>query len=306
LQPRYAKLQIMNWNDLRYLLAVCREGSLSAAGKKLGVNQTTVSRRLQCLEQSLGHPLLNRDGGRPVLTGIGRDIFRQAEAVEIRLIQMERQAMEPAEVAGPLTITAVESLISDCLMPKLPDLLSQYPNLQVTLLGCNDNLQVSRREADIAIRLTRPEKGHMLISKLCNMGFCIYGTKELASRAAAAGLTDIPWAAYDSSMTDLPEMRWLQNSYPNVRVVFRGNSAAVIETVLVQGLAVALLPCYLGDCNTELVRLSGAHPVLSREAWLLTPAETARSARLSAGTAWIRNTITSRRAQFEGLPATGY
>lgn len=290
----------MNWNDLKYLITVHREGTLSAASKVLNVNQTTVSRRLQKLEMDLGAPLFHRTGGTYILTREGQQALTQAEKAEDAFLKLEKQASSTQLIQGPLKITAVDSIINDILLPALPSLMSDHPSLEVNLHGASGNLEISKFEADIAIRLARPDSGTMIVSKLCNIGFSIFGTKDMKQKAITTNLEALPWAIYDDQLSQLPEMQWLNASYPDAAVSFKSSSASTLSNIICGGMAIGILPCFLGETQPNLTRLSGPHPILTREAWMVMHSDAYKTRRVRAGVEWIRAVFHTNESGLRG------
>ena len=190
----------MNWDDLRFLVVIGREGTLAGAARRLKVDQTTVARRLRALEDALCTPLFERSDGRWQPTATGARVLERATRIEEDVAGLTRiaDAGRPG-IHGSVRITSVGAIIAEWLVPRLPDLYARHPGLDVALVGSNDNLNVARREADIAIRLARPETGDFVIRKLADVGFAVY--------ASAAGEPPDSWVCYDEDLAHTPEMR---------------------------------------------------------------------------------------------------
>lgn len=294
----------MNWDDLKYLLAVHRKGSLSAASNELGVNQTTVTRRLGKLEQNLGLPLLKRSAGSISLTNEALQAVAHIESAEDEFFKLEKRLHQDRGLKGSLKITAVDSLIDEVLMPNIPKLLQKHPDLQLTFFGSATNLKINKFEADIAIRLARPESGTMIVSKLTDIGFAIYGTREIRQHCLSAGLHSVPWVAYEESLANIPEMNWLATSYPDVKISLKSHSATSLAKALSQNMAVGILPCFLGDTKPDLVRISGNQPILSREAWLVTHKDTYQSVRIRVAISWLKAIFSENKEFLSGNQST--
>lgn len=296
----------MNWNDLKYLLAVHRKGTLSAASIELGVNQTTVARRLSKLEKNIGVSLLQRTAGSLALTIEGLKALDYIEAAEDELFKLEKLLKQDREIRGALKITAVDSVIDGLLMPGMADLLSKHPDLQLTFQGSTTNLNIDKFEADIAIRLARPQSGSMIISKLSEIGFAVYGPPMIAGRGLKNGLNSVPWVAFDDNLSNIPEMKWLAASYPDVQICLRSHTATSLAKALESTPAVGILPCFLGGENRNLIRLSGDQPILSREAWLITHQDTYQTPRIRAAIAWLKMLFSTNRDWLNGNKAREY
>lgn len=291
----------MNWDDLKYLLAVHRNGTLSAASQELGVNQTTVTRRLVKLEQNLGSSLLQRSDGKLTLTPEGHHALQFIESAEEAFFRLENSLKQTGGVKGSLKITAVDSLIDEILLPALPTLLKDHPDLQITFYGSSSNLQISKFEADLAVRLARPKTGTMVISKLSEIGFAIYGNPELKKESEQRGLQNVSWVAYDDALSSIPEMQWLMTSYPDVNICLKSLTATSLSKAIEHIPAAGILPCLLGDACRGLVRISGRQPILTREAWLVAHQDTYHLPRLRAATSWLKATFLEKRNLVNGI-----
>ena len=209
----------MNWDDLRFLVEIGRSATLAAAARHLKVDQTTVARRLRALEDALGTPLFERSDGHWRPTGVGADVLERAMRIEEDVAGLARLAEAGAQaVSGVVRLTAVGAIVGDYLVPRLPGLYARHPELVVELIASNDNLNVSRREADIAIRLARPESGDFLIRKLADVGFAVYGPAQPGPTRSN------DWVTYDDELAHTPEMRWLAPRLAGGRLRLRSNS----------------------------------------------------------------------------------
>lgn len=273
----------MNWDDLRFLVTLGREGTLAAAARQLGVDQTTVARRLRTLEQDLGTPLFERNDGLWRPTAVGSRVLERAGRIEEDVAGISRLAEAgAAAVGGVVRITAVGAFIGDWLVPRLPGLYTRHPELCVDLVASNDNLNVARREADIAIRLARPASGDLLIRKLADVGFALYGAARGDLQVSAGD-----WVAYNEDLAHTPEMRRLQAMLGSGRIRLRANSVRGLARAVADGVGQGLLPCFLADPDPRLARLSGPHPVLSRELWMLIHPDARPLPRVAATADWL-------------------
>lgn len=290
----------MNWNDLKYFLAVRRHGTLSAAANTLAVNQTTVSRRLKRLEQQTHQKLLHRSGASFSLTPDGIRFAGYAEKVEDAVQHLESSLGPTLSVQGPLKITAVESLINQIFLPALPAFHEKHPHIELNLFGSSTNLEIGRLEADIGVRLARPTSGRMITVKLGTLGFAVYGTAVMADKVRKTGPQNVPWALMDTAFETLPEMQWVHTSYPDIPILFRSHSATTLAQFIGQGQAIAILPCFLGDQQEDLQRVTGSPPVLYREAWLVCHQDLFEAPRVKAGITWLKSIFNEQRKQLNG------
>ena len=289
----------MNWDDLRFLVTLGREGTLAAAARRLGVDQTTVARRLRALEEHLGTPLFERNDGLWQPTAVGARVLERAGRIEEDVAGITRLAEAGADaVGGVVRITAVSALIGEWLAPRLPGLYARHPELCVDLVASNDNLNVARREADIAIRLARPASGDFLIRKLAAVGFAVYGAARGDLRVSAGD-----WVAYNEDLDHTPEMRRLHAMLGDGRIRLRSNSLRGLTRAVAGGIGHGLLPCFVADVDPGLVRLSGAEPILSRELWMLIHPDARPLARVAAAADWLVERFGEESASFAGVGA---
>src|SRR5262245_12376475 len=285
-------MQAMDWHDLHYILAVSRAGTLSAAARRLAVNQTTVARRLAAAEHALGTRLFDRVAGalRPTRAG-GAAIAWAARVEAVVLALGLGGAGGEAALAGSVRLTAGPVLINRLLAPALPAFLASHPGLRRDLAADPRNASLTRREADIALRLARPEEARGLLTRrLGHLDYAVYGLRRRSAKR-------LPWITYDEALAHLPHARWLARaSEGQKRAALSVNDTETLVQVIHAGLGKSLLPCFLAGREAGLRRLSGARPVVSREVWLLTHRELRHQARIDAVVAWLAGLVKAQLA----------
>ncbi|WP_321382168.1 LysR family transcriptional regulator [Rhizobium sp.] len=255
----------MNWDDYRYFLTLARTGSFSSAGRRLHVDHTTVARRISALESYLGVKLVERMAREVTLTDIGSRLAALGEPVEEAMASVERAAAGATTgLAGIVRISAPPSLAMVTLAPKLLDFRRHYPDIEIVLLGEKDFANLNRREADIALRLSRPQSPGLITRKLRDVPFFFY-----ASHAYAIDEDHWEFIGYDESYNSLPQQAWLLAQLGSRRVIMRSSDAGSQAQAAASGLGVALLPDYLGDSDPRLKRLNSTLTPPSRELWML-------------------------------------
>lgn len=294
----------MDWNDLRYLLAVHRHGSLARAAKELKVTKATASRRLAALEAALGVPVVARKPAGLVLTEAGREAIAAAESVDATLASLRDRLASGADAKprGTVRVTAPHWLAARFLIPALPDFQTRYPALDVQLLGTNQILNLAQREADVAIRNVRPTHKSLTARKLMRLGGCVYAsTLYLDRRGRPAARTSL--AGHDvlvyEMLDGMPGFEWLREPGHGGRIAFRANDPEALVGAATAGLGLCAVPCLLGDPEPALERvpaLGFAHCDL----FLVTHAEASRTARLRAVTDFIATTLARSRSAIEG------
>lgn len=290
----------MNWDDLRFLVVIGREHTLAAAARRLKVDQTTVARRLRALESALGTVLFERSDGLWQATPVGARILERAGHIEEQVAGLGRVAeADGRAVGGVVRITSVSAIVADYLVPRLPTLYARHPALSIELIASNDNLSVSRREADIAIRLARPASGDFLIRKVAecaqNVYISAHGDPSVATR---------DWVAYSEELEHTPEMRWLARHVHDGRVRLRTNSLHGLTRAVASGIGRGILPCFFADPHPDLLRIEGPEPVPSRDLWLLIHPDARQQTRVAAVADWLAEHFMADADAFRGtLPA---
>ena len=199
----------MNWDDLRHFAALAKAGSLSAAARQLGVEHATVARRILLLQESLGLELVDRRGKAWQLTVEGRRIAALAEEMEKQALAIARRsAAARPEIGGIVTISAPPVLAAKCLTAPLAALRQEHPALILRLIGEARQAHLSRNEADIALRLSRPEAGDVIMSKIGTIPFRLYAHKDYLARHAAP---DWRFIGSDGEMGEAPQQAALEN-----------------------------------------------------------------------------------------------
>ncbi len=272
----------MDWDHLRFVLAVARAATLAGAARRLGVDQTTVARRLAAAELLLGARLFERVEGTLRPTAAGERAIARAARIEEEVRALGAGIDDgDATAAGVVRLTAVPILVNRLLVPALPQLRSAQPRIQLELVAEPRNLSLTRREADMALRLARPERGGSAVTRrLGLLGYAAYGPRGVAARG-------LPWIGYEEGQRHLPQARWLaaaaQGGPPAPLLV---NDAETLVRAVQAGLGRSLLPCCIADGDERLERL-GPEVALSREVWVLTHGDLRRHARIQAVIAWL-------------------
>jgi DNA-binding transcriptional LysR family regulator len=294
-----------DWNDLRSFLAIAREGSLQGAARALAVNHSTVFRRLNALEARLGVRLFDRSPRGYALTVAGEHMLASAARVEDEILGLERRLLGgDVRLAGALRVTTTDTLVHGVLGPHLRAFQAAYPAIQLELITGNAFFDLSKREADVALRPTRHPGDAMVGRKLAAIAVALYGARDyLAERgrpANEAGLAGHALITGDASLAHLPATRWLERRLVSGATVLRCNSWLSQLAAARAGLGLAALPCFLGDPAPELVRVLPPEPSVAGELWLVTHPDLRRTARVRAFMETLARGIRRERALLEG------
>lgn len=270
----------LDWDDLRLVLAIAEGRTLSAAARHLGVNQTTVSRRLQAAEATLSRALFHRFEGEMIPTETGELLLSQARRIEDGLIGVAHALRQGETVTGTVRLTAVESVLTCLVIPAIPDLYQRYPGLMLDLLGSQSNANLNRREADIALRLAMPQDPGVTVRRVGAVPMAVYA-------AVGRDPVGLPWLGYDDSLQDVVEARWLADRLEaeGSRPALRASSAALLLAAAQAGLGRAVLPCILADRGAGLVRQGDV--VVTRPLWIAVQSDVLRSRRVRVVADWL-------------------
>jgi DNA-binding transcriptional LysR family regulator len=250
----------VDWNDLRYLLAVHRRGSLASAAKELGVTKTTMSRRLAALEDALGARLLDRRPNGMALTAAGREAVAAAEEMASASASLEARiaSATDAKPSGTVRLTAPQWLAARYIIPALPALKSEYADVDVQLVGTNEILNVAQDEADLALRNVRPQHASLVARKIGALGGCVYASQLYLERKgmprAREALAGHELLLYEG-LGGMPGFEWMRESPKGTTVAFRANGPEGLVSAATAGLGLAALPSLLGDVEPSLRRV---------------------------------------------------
>ena len=297
-----------DWNDARLVLAVSRTGSLTAAAKGLRVDHSTVFRRLAALEARLGLPLFERGPGgayQPTTAGVRAALA--AERMEDEALGMARDlAGQDRRLTGRLRVTCSETLAYRLLTRHIARFRAAQPGIVVELVVDSRVLNLSRREADVALRVARPREGDLWGRKLADVAWTAYGASYyLAGMPPLASSTDLgshPLIGWEEGTAGINAAEWLTQAAPSAAVVYRTNSLVNQLVAARAGIGLAVLPCYLGDPEPDLARAlpGGPVPALARELWIVTHQDLRRTARVRAFFDAIAEGIGADRMLIEG------
>ncbi len=276
-------MQHLNWDNLRYVLRVAGSGSIAAAARELGVNRTTVLRRINAFQQDLNCRIFERSDSGYVLTPEAEKMIAAAREVEATLFDMQRQiAGHELRLEGELRVTTTDSFMQALLAPHLASFREKHPHIVVTVLITNSLLDLNRRDADIAIRPI-PEPGAGLVGhRLQDVQFDAFASREYLETAGTGDLFRHRWLGFADSLRATALGSWLDSQIESERICLRCDSFVALRTAAEAGIGVAMLPRFLGQDSDSLVPLEEMHPGINTGLWILTHPDLVRSARVHA------------------------
>lgn len=266
---------MINWNDLRFFLAVARTGSTLAASRQMRVSQATVSRRVTELEAQLGVQLFARSASGYSLAARGEALLPMAEAVELAVERFGHAVdAEARRISGRVRLTTVESAVNNWVIPALRVLREEHPDIEVDVITTDTNLDLARGEADVAIRFgTRPDQESLIVRHLIELEECFYASRELVTKLGRpVDYADVARYPLVSDSIDRTGRfsRWIAENVPEGRIVQRVNSLSGIVAGVRAGIGAAVLPSIMGDDLRGLVRLLPPIAELSTPCWMVT------------------------------------
>lgn len=289
---------VFNWDDLRYFLAVHRAGTLAQAGADLQINATTVGRRLTALEENIGARLFDRTSDGYILTDAGSRLLPKAERMELEVLALERDVVgDDQRLEGRVKLTATEMLTTRFIAPHLYRFSEKYPNIDLDLITTREHISLSRREADVLLRLARPREEELIIKKLAPIDLGLYASKRYADRH---GLPDQPNQSlrghrailFADVRAFIRENQWLQERLDGGIVALRSNSVSAVYSAAVGGVGITLLPRIVADRDSRLVRVPGSGAPEPRAIWQAVHPDLRNTARIKAVLDFLASILT--------------
>ena len=274
----------MEWDDYRHFLAIEQAGSVLGAAKQLGVNHTTVLRRIASLERRLGVRLFERLRTGYTPTPAGEELRNVILGVRQVLLDVEhRLSGKDLQLSGVVRIATTDTLSHGLLLPHLRAFRQLHPHIQLQIIGSNQIVSLTRREADIAIRATNQPPDNMLGRKIGLARSAIYGALSyLDERGHDLASDRHDWIGLDETLAHLPEYRWLERRIPPERIVLRLSNLLHKIAVVKAGHGIAPLLCFLAEREPDLIRLTEPEPLFDTDIWLLSHPDLRRVARVRA------------------------
>ncbi|HVL55998.1 MAG TPA: LysR family transcriptional regulator [Burkholderiaceae bacterium] len=261
---------MFDWNDLRYFVAVARHGSMLAAARALGVNQSTVQRRLSELERCLGQPLVQRLPAGYRLTEFGDALLAHAQRVEQAVGELQARVDSlRRDLSGVVRVSCPEPIVYRITQsPLLERFSARHPRLRIEFVMSDRYVDLAAGEADVALRSGDTDDGDLLGRKIADSLWAVYASRRYVEQRGApdsiAALAAHDLIGLDESMAKHRAAAWLAQVAPQGRIVARNNSVLGLVYAAKSGVGIAPLPTALGDAEPDLVRVLGPIPELTR------------------------------------------
>lgn len=292
--------QRADWDELRVVLAITRAGSLTGAAKLLGASHPTVFRRINRIEKTLGVRLFerSREGYTPTLAG--EEMAAVAARLEAEIDSLARRVMgQDLRPTGIVRVTTTDTLLYGLLTPIFSGFRRRHPEIKLEVVADNALLNLTKRDADVAIRPSRDPPESLVGRKITDLAIAIYRHREQADVEDRA-LAERDWITPDDSLSQLRLFRWLTMRGFADRSVYRANTFIGMLDAVKSGIGFAALPCYLGDREPTLVRVGGPIAELRSELWLLTHPDLRTVARIRAFLDFMTDALQPLKPLFEG------
>lgn len=290
----------VDWNDIRYFLEVVRSGSVTQAAIRLGVNHTTVSRRITALEDRLGKNLFERSGNGWIITPVAEQVVTFAESMGEEANNIERQILADShELSGLLRVTAADHCIERLIMPTVRKFIQHYPQINLELVATADEVDLAAREADVALRGTDEPPPNLVGKRIARIGFAIYATKKLVEQVATdPDADDIPCITWVGDGHTRPI--WIEKNFPRAQRIYRTTSASAMLGMAREGIGIASFACVLGDPDPRLHRVAVRYVEPGSGLWVLSHVDLRTTARVRIFRDFLVEELESQKELIEG------
>ncbi|HTO41937.1 MAG TPA: LysR family transcriptional regulator [Rhizomicrobium sp.] len=286
-----------NWDDLRIFLAVARQASLQGAGDLLGLDPTTVGRRVARLEQALNCSLIARGRSTQFLTGNGKRLFEAASRVEMANEAVRSAVGETG--SGVVRISTSEGFGTVIIAPAVAQLVAKRPKLQLEIVAMPGFLSPAMREVDIAITVGRPEDSRLEIARLTDYTLGLYASRAYLEKRGSPdvvqALRQHTLIGYIDDLLYANELRYLDDVLPGLKPAFSSSSIRAQAEMIERGVGVGILPCFMGEAAAGLTRILPREVSITGTFWLSARRDVLETARVRQVRAWVAETVAAKR-----------
>lgn len=295
----------LDWDDFRLVKIIAEANGLAGAAERLGVNHSTVFRRLGQMEEGLGVKLFERHRTGYVLTSAGEEMTALAEQMEANVTTFTRKlAGQAVAPAGELRITTNDTLLVHLLTPLFGRFLKACPEMRLDVVLANQALNLSKRDADVAIRATDNPPETLVGRRVATIAWAVYGRAEdfpeVPKPEELESLYDRPWVTLGDNLVNLKAARFVRDRVAPENIAYKVNTVLGLTEAVDAGMGIGPLPCFIADMKPGLVRLSEINPDFSAGLWLLTHPDLRQSARVRAFMDFMAGEIARMRKWIEG------
>ena len=292
----------ISWDDFRLVKAIADARSLVGAAQSLDLNHSTVFRRLGALEEQLGTKLFERSRTGYAPTAAGEEMMQLAGRMDQDITDFERKvAGRDVKPAGDLRITTNDAFVTHLLTPMFATFCKAYPDITLEVIIANQSLNLSKRDADVAIRATAKPPEALVGRRITTLQWAAYAPRRWAQDGRDLDAEDIPWVGFSETLAHLNAANWITSTIGPRRVHYKVDTVLGLSRAVEAELGIGLLPCFIGDQSPLLVRHGGRRGEVAGESlWLLTHADLRNSARVRAFMDHMSGELTRARRLLEG------
>ncbi len=274
------------WDDLKHFMAVISEGSVAGAARIAKVEHSTVTRRITRLETCLNARLFNRLVRGWVLTDEGKALHEQAADIESRMLNIERLSLSMGNVSGSVTLTAPPFLLSEIIIPALRGFQKEYPKISLRLLGEMKEANLSRGEADVALRMVEAEGAELVTQKICNVSYFFYGTVGSKETSSSSRKFIGYSGSHQPHLNDA-----VVRQAAGRQITLQTNNLRIAQRAALEGMGIALLPTFLATQSPELEVIERANKSITQPVYLVMQRDVRKAGRVRALTEFIKGNI---------------
>jgi len=290
----------LDWDNVRYFLEVVRYGSLTQAAQNLGVNQTTVSRRVTALEEHLDKKLFERSGHSWMITPVGERLIDAARHMADEANSIERYVLADClELSGLLRVTLADVCTQRLAMPAIQAFAQQYPDVDLEIIATHGELDLAAREADIALRATDEPPPNLVGRRIAQIAYAVYGSQDTLARVQAGGDNGacITWLGDGHARPP-----WIEKNFPRTRRVYRTSELGVMLEMTKCGVGMAQMPCAAADPEPLLHRIPVRYTEPGWGLWVLSHIDLRTTARVRVFKNMLVEVLEKQRDRIEGRP----
>ncbi|WP_347310975.1 LysR family transcriptional regulator [Defluviimonas sp. SAOS-178_SWC] len=291
----------LEWNDLELILAICRAESLSGAARILGQTHSTIFRRINAVEARTGVRFFDRFPHGYVMTDAGRAAMATAERVENEVLALGREVLGQDErLRGRIRVTCPEAFAEEHAPGIVARFCRDHPEIQIDLVPGHGAVDLNRREAEVAIRATRAAPDTAFGRRICEFRFALYASEGYLATAGDLPLQAHSYCLIEGTLGWLVPHIWKTKEAGEPQVVFQCRASRAVQNAGAEGLGITFLPCYVGDADDRLLRVSDPIAALDLDLWVLTHRDLTNTARVRALMTHLYGELSARAYLFGG------
>ena len=285
----------LEWNDLAIILAIAREGSLAGAARVLGKTHSTVFRNINAIEERTGVRFFDRLDNGYVPTDAGRTAMDYAERVEGEFHALGLEILgQDTKLSGRIRVTCPEAFASDHMPELAARFIAEHPEIRIDVSPGHGAMDLNKREAEIAIRATKSAPDSAFGRKICAFRFALYATESYMEANSDLPLAEHPYCFIEGTVNWLIPTIWATKQEGEERAIFQCRASRSVQNAAAEGLGLTLLPCYIGDADERLIRVSDPVEMLDMQLWVLTHPDLRNTARVRAMMSFLYDALAAQ------------